>query len=83
MCSFLTFFIHSSPFLSVNDMSNICALLGSDSGLFYVERLGGKKIFSFESHYCTEQGFEVFLSMAEKQQQEHGGTAKMSKDANF
>lgn len=45
MCSFLTFFIHSSPFLSVNDMSNICALLGSDSGLFYVERLGKKKSF--------------------------------------
>jgi len=31
----------------------------------------------------AEQGSEVFLSIAEKQQQEHEGTAKMSKDANF
>lgn len=63
-------------------MSNICALLGSDSGLFYVERLGGKKSFLLNL-IIAEQGFEVFLSSAEKQQQEHGGTAKMSKDANF
>lgn len=27
----------------------------------------------------TERGFEVFLSIAEEQQQEHGKTAKMSK----
>lgn len=31
----------------------------------------------------AEQGFEVFLSMAEKQQQEHGRAAKMSKDADL
>lgn len=83
MCSFLTFFIHSSPFLSVNDMSNICALLGSDSGLFYVERLEKKSFLLNLIITSAEQGFEVFLSIAEKQQQEHGGTAKMSKDANF
>lgn len=62
-------------------MSNICALLGSDSGLFYAERLG-KKSFLLNL-IIAEQGFEVFLSIAEKQQWEHGGTAKMSKDANF
>lgn len=31
----------------------------------------------------AERGLEVFLSIAEKQQQEHGRTAKMSKEANF
>lgn len=84
MCSFLTFFIHSSPFLSVNDMSNICALLGSDSGLFMWKDWREKKSFLLNLIIASaEQGFEVFLSIAEKQQQEHGGTAKMSKDAKF
>lgn len=31
----------------------------------------------------TVQGFEVFLSIAKKQQWEHGEIAKMSKNANF
>lgn len=64
-------------------MSNICALLGSDSGLFYVERLEKKSFLLNLIIASAEQGFEVFLSIAEKQQQEHEGTAKMSKDANF
>lgn len=49
---------------------------------FYVERR--KKSFLLNLIIAgAEQGFEVFLSIAEKQQQEHGGNAKMSKDENF
>lgn len=50
---------------------------------FYVERLEKKSFLLNLIIASAEQGFEVFLSIAEKQQQEHEGTAKMSKDANF